>query len=36
MIKHLGRDRAMDFLRKLAAQDVAAAPVAARQVLDRA
>jgi ABC-type Fe3+ transport system substrate-binding protein len=35
MIKHLGRDRAMDFLRKLAAQDVAAAPVAARQVLDR-
>ncbi len=35
MIKHLGRDKAMDFLRKLAMQDIAGMQVAARQVLDR-
>lgn len=35
MIKHLGRDKAMDFLKKLVAQDVVGMPVAARQVLDR-
>ncbi len=35
MIRHLGREKAMDYLRKLAGQNVAAMPVAARQVLDR-
>jgi ABC-type Fe3+ transport system substrate-binding protein len=35
MIKHLGRDKALDYLKKLAAQDVAGMSVAARQVLDR-
>ena len=35
MFKHFGRDKGMDYLRRLATQALAAMPVAARQVLDR-